>query len=178
MPSDLPYIAWGFIRLHFPMYLHIHLDVYGQGQTCNHAIMVMQWLVCSYAYLADCFPSFFLGWIHHGIPCGWSTAFHLQTWGTYHACFWCRSGLLCLYVAAVWHTSQIIPLVLYSFSWSSRSRQCIHLVTSRPVAWMACIFFLRLPERPFLGLVVKADSRPLTFLPWLSWLASTLVVIL
>ena len=38
------------------------------------------------------------------------------------------------------------------------------LPTGIHIARMACIFFLRLPARPFLGLVVEAASPPLGLL--------------
>ena len=37
--------------------------------------------------------------------------------------------------------------------------------SGRTIAWMACIFFLRLPARPVLGLVGEAVYSPFLFLP-------------
>ena len=48
----------------------------------------------------------------------------------------------------------------------------------RPISWMACIFVLRLPAWPVLGLVGKADSPPFRFLPRLPLLVSALIGVL
>ena len=50
MPSGIPYIAQGVIRIHFPSHLQIHLYLGGQCHKCVRPLMDMHWLVHSYDF--------------------------------------------------------------------------------------------------------------------------------
>ena len=60
----------------------------------------------------------------------------------------------------------------------SRAMHQACYVTGPSIAWMSCMIFFCLPAGPFSGLIGEASSLPLSFLPWMSWSASDLVVAL
>ena len=179
MPSGLTYVAWGFIRIRFLSHFQLHLDSGGQLHKCFHLLIDLLWLVHSYTFKATFTPSFYFVWVKHGMSCSWPPSFSCQTWQTYHTCFCLRIGILCPYVAAAWRTSGIIPWVLFSPPWSAWGHET-HTFCHRSADFsdglhnFSCAF-QRGPSRDWFE---NTASPPLRSLPWLTRLASVLVVVL
>ena len=94
-------------------------------QAVNAISASILWWVCTVWFtltiLGWFFPSFYLVWVQHGVPCCWTTLFWSRNQLTYRACVCFRSGIICLCAAAARRNFWNIPSLLYTPTWSVRS---------------------------------------------------------
>ena len=112
LPSGLNFVLQWVIWSHYPSNMQVHLGLGGWYHRCTHMHMGLHWMVNSYFFhLLPPSPIFLCGRFSMGCH-----DIHLLRWRISCPYYWHQGGLI--YWAAKWFTYRIIPLVLYTLSWS------------------------------------------------------------